>query len=1191
MLKRLLNILMAVSLFVGICPIPTVCAADAMSGTYADVMSSDYAGYFIKCQPNDALPLTETVVLDAANETSVYGLTGLYHLPRLSSSYYYATEEDNTTYGLANYLYPVLCITSSYTGKHKLYIKSQDTGATLATIELSDNDGAYVATSNTANVSAACFSWDITADDVIYRTADYFHSIDCETTYYNAVLNKDSIVTPKHMFVRKTLASGNSLDLNVTLKLVNTAGTYSVDVRDSGDVVDLTQYNGTLAPTKIEFEHYCNGVFGNTINVKQVHSNVLQDGKSDVLIITSTNLTVPNYTYGDVKYSSVLSSRYLYELAVVTDSMFSAYVAVNYNMTTDQYTALAQALSTTGAYAILPAVTSHDLREVTKKCVPYEIYTNGSSYSFDSDGYTFTTPSADTSRSTATAKFLGGAFIEDFYKWKVGGVYTIHFITNGGSPISDTEYSVGQEPSLPSTTKENYTLEGWYRDSSLTDRADLSDLGAEDGDTITLYAKWNYSGPTYKVTYVDLYNNTTETREYPAGQQPTLPTNPTKEGYAFKSWLIVDDQSSNDGVVYSTESFAPVAGETYLFKATFDLYGTIVSLSSTKTSYDAGATIDKSAITVTVIASSAGNRRTLAQNEFSISPTKITEEGNNSITVTYLATSATSVLTLTGKKDKVTSLKADYDGDDLTVGSKISKSDIDVTATWQSGKEEDLDPGDFTISPTYVKKEGSNKITVEYEGEETTVTVKGKESSDVKTTSGVLTNRNPTLTTTNGKDTKTLVSIEAYYKGGQLSKGDTIPNTSLSVTAHYADGSSSTVGSTSFTYTPTYVKNSGTNTIIVTYGGATASVEIVASEEPETGNSHSSRDSGDVISANNNYTNSSYNNEGKGTSIGYLDGRNILNTKATKVSSSNYDAIGIVRQLDDADENATVSLELTNGDSANVITSEMLQEVAEKQLKLIVNMLDNTNEKSIATWVFNSSGIGTGIQYDVNPNITLTDIPKASEIMTHIQLDSDKFPLGTELTINLKDIYSPGSFVQIYPCTKDMTVSKDGENTILSALGLVGITVQKGSDYIVTDGTDKYEVGDSLLQELKLVKETEDTEDEWGEEDPWESEILPITDHTPEPRKGMVTGILFLIVGSVVVTVAGISLFAITRKRHRQSIPEEEYYEEEYYEEEDTSEEEYDDTGEFAEESEDFAEDATDEDAEVEEVYTEDENM
>ncbi len=76
----------------------------------------------------------------------------------------------------------------------------------------------------------------------------------------------------------------------------------------------------------------------------------------------------------------------------------------------------------------------------------------------------------------------------------------------------------------------NYAFDGWYYDAAFTDKVDENDVATED---MTLYARF--------VVTVTLDGVDEEPTTITKGTKFTKPTDPTKEGYAFKGWYTGTD--------------------------------------------------------------------------------------------------------------------------------------------------------------------------------------------------------------------------------------------------------------------------------------------------------------------------------------------------------------------------------------------------------------------------------------------------------------------------------------------------------------------------------------------------------------------------------------------------------------------------------------------------------------------------
>ena len=157
----------------------------------------------------------------------------------------------------------------------------------------------------------------------------------------------------------------------------------------------------------------------------------------------------------------------------------------------------------------------------------------------------------------------------------------------------------------------------------------------------------------------------------------------------------------------------------------------------------------------------------------------------------------------------LTGISASYTGGDVVIGTALSALvGIVVTAKYSDGTTKTVTG--YTLSGSIT--EGSNTITVTYEGMTATFTVTGVEEE-------------PEVT---------LSSISATYTGGNVAVGTAVNNlTGITVTAHYSDGTTAPV--TGYTLSGTIAE--GINTITVSYGGKTTTFTVTGEVEPEGGGS------------------------------------------------------------------------------------------------------------------------------------------------------------------------------------------------------------------------------------------------------------------------------------------------------------------------------------------------------------------
>ncbi len=178
---------------------------------------------------------------------------------------------------------------------------------------------------------------------------------------------------------------------------------------------------------------------------------------------------------------------------------------------------------------------------------------------------------------------------------------------------------------------------------------------------------------------------------------------------------------------------------------------------------------------------------------FTISPSVIKNKGNNRVIVSYQGKST--AITVEGKV--IEELEANYLGDDLYIGSPIPAGKIEVYARYSDGSYEQV--RDFELTVKTVEKKGLNSIPVTYKGKTAYVKVVGKPPLAVE-------------------------EIHAVYNGGNVIVGNSINKSNIAVTVYYNDGTSKEV--TNFNISPGVVEREGYNQITVSYGSATAKIEV-----------------------------------------------------------------------------------------------------------------------------------------------------------------------------------------------------------------------------------------------------------------------------------------------------------------------------------------------------------------------------
>ena len=123
--------------------------------------------------------------------------------------------------------------------------------------------------------------------------------------------------------------------------------------------------------------------------------------------------------------------------------------------------------------------------------------------------------------------------------------FTVTFVTNGGTPVADTSTSIldGYKIKEPTTVKQYYTLDGWYKDVDLTQKFYFE---SEITENITLYAKWipvrstvilvdaDGVSPVYdELGFVISACNTDINSNFTIS-----PPTPYKDGHTFVGWYL-----------------------------------------------------------------------------------------------------------------------------------------------------------------------------------------------------------------------------------------------------------------------------------------------------------------------------------------------------------------------------------------------------------------------------------------------------------------------------------------------------------------------------------------------------------------------------------------------------------------------------------------------------------------------------
>ena len=228
-----------------------------------------------------------------------------------------------------------------------------------------------------------------------------------------------------------------------------------------------------------------------------------------------------------------------------------------------------------------------------------------------------------------------------------------------------------------------------------------------------------------------------------------------------------------------------------------------VKTNPNKTTYTVGDNVDLTGL-VLKLTYDTGFTKEITEG-FTCTPTKLDKEGTQTITVTYEGKTTTFTVTVKAPTLNSIAIKTKPSKVTYTAGDTLNTTGLVLTATYSNGTTKEITEG-FTCTPTKLDKEGTQTITVTYEGKTATFTVTVKA---------------PTL---NSIAIKTKPSKVTY------TVGDTLSTTGLVLTATYSNGTTKEI-TEGFTCTPTKLDKEGTQTITVAYGGKTTTFTVMVNKK------------------------------------------------------------------------------------------------------------------------------------------------------------------------------------------------------------------------------------------------------------------------------------------------------------------------------------------------------------------------
>ena len=169
-----------------------------------------------------------------------------------------------------------------------------------------------------------------------------------------------------------------------------------------------------------------------------------------------------------------------------------------------------------------------------------------------------------------------------YVKWVKDIIYTIDFVSEYGSALTQVQSKEQKIPYLPTLSEAGYNFEGWYYDQAFTKKANAQDKLTSN---VVLYAKWikpctiifENNGLGSKV------DNITDVTKLPT----TLPTL-KEDGYNFLGWFydeeLTKEAKANDTITNSVKLYAKWEAKKY--QINFNLNGASGNVASINAIYD-----------------------------------------------------------------------------------------------------------------------------------------------------------------------------------------------------------------------------------------------------------------------------------------------------------------------------------------------------------------------------------------------------------------------------------------------------------------------------------------------------------------------------------------------------------------------------------------------------------------------------
>lgn len=322
---------------------------------------------------------------------------------------------------------------------------------------------------------------------------------------------------------------------------------------------------------------------------------------------------------------------------------------------------------------------------------------------------------------------------------------------------------------------------------------------------IALFRYNKLNSGRYTITYNYLGGTGNNKTSYTPSDSPFTLSNPSRSGYTFLGWTGSNGNTPSKFVTIPTNSTGNLV---YVANWESDIVSIAIKSNPTVMSYKVGDMFNPEGLVLEVFYGDGSS--SVVTNGFTLSNVDMSRAGTKKVTVRY-GDKTTEFMIDVRNKDVLTlqSIRIDkLPKTNYYVGESIDTTGLTLVATYSDGSTRKISAG-YEVSQVSLDTVGTKKVTVKYDGKET--------SYDV-----VVRKRMENITISK-------IEIESLPSKVKYNVGDSLSTKGLSLRVTYSDGAVKIVNS-GFTVGNVNLNSRGTKKVTIKYEGKTVTYDIYVSE-------------------------------------------------------------------------------------------------------------------------------------------------------------------------------------------------------------------------------------------------------------------------------------------------------------------------------------------------------------------------